>query len=109
MALVAVLPATALAHAHLASASPAGNATVAAPETVTLGFTEPLEKNFSSVEVRDSHGARVDQGRLLTTADPASLAAGVPKLPPGRYQVIWHATSVDTRRTNGSFTFTVVP
>jgi methionine-rich copper-binding protein CopC len=109
MALLALTPAAASAHAHLSSASPAENATVAAPEQVALGFTQPLEKSFSSIEVQAAGGKRVDDGKPRSAADPAQLIVGVGKLPAGIYKVIWHATSVDTHRSEGFFNFTVAP
>jgi methionine-rich copper-binding protein CopC len=109
MALLAMTPAAAWAHAHLSSAYPAENAVVAAPEQVVLGFTQPLEKSFSSIEVQSTDGKRVDDGKPRSAADPTQLIVGVGKLPAGIYKVIWHATSVDTHRSEGSFTFTVAP
>jgi methionine-rich copper-binding protein CopC len=108
-AMLAMAPSMAFAHAHLNSASPGENATVAAPEQVSLGFTQRLEKSFSSIEVRDAGGKRVDDGTVRPQADPAHLTIALPKLPAGVYTVIWHATSVDTHRTEGIFTFTVAP
>nr|WP_280113455.1 copper resistance protein CopC [Methylobacterium nodulans] len=32
-----------------------------------------------------------------------------PRLPPGIYRVTWHVVSVDTHRTQGSFTFEIRP
>ncbi len=109
VAVLALAPAAAFAHAHLASASPAQSAIVAAPDSVSLGFTEALEKRFSAIEVRDAGGRRVDDGIIRSEADPAHLTIGLPHLPAGIYKVIWHATSVDTHRTEGDFTFTVAP
>lgn len=108
-ALFAVAPVVAWAHAHLTTSNPAENATISAPTEVSLRFTQALEKNFSSVEVRNANGQRVDDGKLRPVDDATALAVGLQKLPPGRYQVIWHATSVDTHRTEGSFVFTVAP
>ena len=108
-AMLATAPTMAFAHAHLNSASPGENATVAAPEQVSLGVTQGLEKSFSSIEVRDPSGKRVDNGTVRPETDPARLAIDLPKLAAGIYTVIWHATSVDTHRTEGSFTFTVTP
>jgi methionine-rich copper-binding protein CopC len=109
VAILAAGPSLAWAHAHLASATPGENAVVAAPTQVTLGFTQPLEKAFSSVEVRDASGKRVDEGKTDSAAGPTALILNLPKLPAGIYKVIWHATSVDTHRTEGGFSFTVKP
>ena len=51
-------------HAMLASASPpVGGSVGAAPHQVTLSFTQGLEPAFSSVQMTDSKGARVDGGK----------------------------------------------
>jgi len=101
--------AAAFAHAHLQTASPPVEGTVdTAPAVVTLSFTEPLEARFSSIEVKDAAGKRVDDGKAHSASgDGKSFAVGVGKLAPGIYTVEWHATSIDTHRTEGSFHFTV--
>src|SRR5262249_55236727 len=51
------------AHAFLDHASPLVGSTVAsAPREVSLTFTQNLEAAFSSVQVTDANGARVDRG-----------------------------------------------
>ncbi len=104
----AAAPFAAFAHAYLAQSTPAVDASVSVPAEVSLTFSQTLEKNFSSVEVQDAGGRRVDDGKPADRG-PSALAIGLPKLPPGRYRVIWHATSIDTHRTEGSFTFVIVP
>ena len=104
-------PAGALAHAHLRSASPAAGSTVnPAPKEVVLSFTEKLEPKFSSIEVRDAKGAALQDGAASgDPADATKLRVALKPLPPGTYKVIWRVLSVDTHRTNGSFTFRVGP
>ena len=100
----------AFAHAFLAHASPsAGSEMRAAPSAVTIKFTEAVEPRFSTIEVRDAAGKRVEAGDLHTVSGPETLVIRLPGLPPGVYAVIWHATSVDTHRTEGRYTFTVLP
>ncbi|RYY11978.1 MAG: copper resistance protein CopC, partial [Alphaproteobacteria bacterium] len=41
--------------------------------------------------------------------DNKVLSVEVPTLAPGTYKVIWHATAVDTHKTEGNFSFTVKP
>jgi len=58
---------TAYAHAHafLDHAEPrVGNSVTSSPREVSLWFTQNLEAAFSTVEVRDASGARVDQASL---------------------------------------------
>jgi copper resistance protein C len=98
------LTANAGAHAHamLSSASPPVGASVgAAPHQVTQG----LEPSFSSVQVTDSKGARVDAGKAQVSG--STMSVGLKALSPGTYQVHWHVLSVDTHKTQGSFSFRV--
>ncbi len=101
----------AFAHAHLRNATPAvGSTSPAAPSEVGLSFTEGLEPRFSTIEVRDKSGQRVDAGDPhLATDDNKHFSIGLKPLTPGAYTVIWHVTSVDTHKTEGTFQFIVAP
>jgi copper resistance protein C len=103
------LSAAAFAHAHLISATPPVNSMVpTAPSEVAINYTEGVEPMFSKIEVQDSAGARVDSGTVHTAPDDNKrLIVGVKPLQPGAYTVVWHATAVDTHKTQGTFTFTV--
>lgn len=104
--LLAALASPAQAHAFLDHASPLVGSTVrSAPHDVSLWFTQNLEPAFSSVRVTDGGGARVDQGKAQISANV--MRVGLKSLPPGTYRVQWHALSVDTHTTEGSFTFHV--
>jgi methionine-rich copper-binding protein CopC len=97
---------TAQAHAFLDHASPLVGSTVpTAPHEVSLTFTQSLEAAFSSVEVTDSGGGRVDEGKAQISGN--TMRIGLKALGPGTYRVRWHALSVDTHSTEGSFTFHV--
>ena len=101
-------PTAALAHAHLDHASPAVGSTVAsAPKELTISFTEKLEPKFSSIEVQNDKGAAMQAGKATLGDAPTELRVALKPLPPGTYKVIWRVLSVDTHRTNGSFTFRV--
>jgi len=94
------------AHAFLDHADPrVGSAVAVAPRQLTLWFTQKLEPAFSKVTVTDSSGQRVDAGK-------ANISGTVMQIPlrglkAGTYRVSWHALSVDTHTTEGSFTFRV--
>jgi len=106
--LLAVLFGTTAAHAHafLDHASPLVGSTVAsAPREVSLTFTQNLESAFSSVQVTDANGGRVDQGKAQVSGN--TMRVGLKSLSPGTYRVRWQALSVDTHKTEGNFTFTV--
>ncbi len=104
-------PCLAHAHAQLRQAEPPVGSTVqAAPLQVELSFSEGIEPRFSTVVVTDAAGAQVDKADLhVAGGDAKHLAISVGALRPGTYKVVWHATSVDTHKTEGSFTFTVAP
>ena len=104
--MLVVASATAVqAHAMLDHASPAVGSTVgSSPRQVTLYFTQALEPKFSGAEVRNASGARVDKGKSVS-GNVMRLSVG--SLPPGSYSVTWHALSVDTHTTQGSFSFHV--
>jgi hypothetical protein len=105
--LLAMLSAAAAhAHAFLDHASPlVGGTVAAAPREVTLWFTQGIEPVFSRVEVSDSNGARVDQGKAQVSG--SIMRVGLKPLAAGTYRVHWHVLSVDTHTTQGSFTFRV--
>src|SRR5580700_6694448 len=103
--LVPLAATAACAHAFLDHASPLVGSTVpAAPHEVVLTFTQNLEAAFSTAQVTDSSGARVDQGKAQVSG--STMAIGLKSIGPGNYKVHWHALSVDTHTTEGAFTFT---
>ena len=106
-ALLLTAPAQAIAHARLDHAVPAVGSTGPAPKEVVLTFTEGVEPKFSSIQVVNEKGAPVQAGAARLGASRTELRVSVKPLPPGTYQVIWKVLSVDTHRTNGSFSFTV--
>jgi methionine-rich copper-binding protein CopC len=100
----------ALAHAFLDRASPAvGSEVSGSPPTLNLTYTEPVEPLFCTVQVTDSSGARVDDGKPVPLDDGRILSVKLKPLPPGVYAVEWHVTSVDTHKTEGHFNFSVKP
>ena len=108
---LSLLPAAALAHAHLDHAQPAAGAKLTqAPGELSLWFTEAVEPKFSSIVVQDAKGAAVQDGKAAGAADnTAVLKVKLKTLKAGAYKVTWKVLSVDTHRTQGSFTFTVAP
>jgi methionine-rich copper-binding protein CopC len=96
----------AMAHALLDRAEPrVGNTVAAAPQEVTLWFTQKLEAAFSTITVTNAAGQRVDAGkaRVSGTQMSVSLRSGGA----GTYHVSWRVLSVDAHKTEGSFTFKV--
>jgi methionine-rich copper-binding protein CopC len=104
--LTALGAAAAQAHAFLDHASPlVGSSVATAPREVSLTFTQNLEAAFSNVEVTGPNGARVDAGKPQISGN--TMRVGLKAAGPGTYHVRWHALSVDTHTTQGSFTFRV--
>jgi methionine-rich copper-binding protein CopC len=103
---------TASAHALLKKAVPAvGGAVNASPSEIRLMFSEGVEPRFSGIALTTESGASVTLGKSnVDPSDNSTLIAPVPEaLKPGVYTVSWHAVSVDTHKTQGSFQFTVRP
>jgi copper resistance protein C len=95
----------AFAHAALKISAPQSGATVAAPQTLSLTFSEKvrLTQVKLTAEGKDVSGVQVDR------AAPAAPSFNVPlpKLAPAKYEVRWSALGDDGHPVNGTFTFTV--
>jgi copper resistance protein C len=86
------------AHASLSHASPSGGSALsAAPQEVTLTFTDPLEAAFSSLRVTDANGVEVSQGKAQVNGNV--MRVSVKPLSAGIYKVNWRAVSTDTHKT----------
>jgi methionine-rich copper-binding protein CopC len=101
----------AAAHAVLLRAIPSADSAVhESPGKLRLSFSERLEPAFSTVEVLDGAGKRVDAGdSRVDSADAKLLQISLPHLPPGKYHVKWRVTSVDTHVSKGEYTFDITP
>jgi copper resistance protein C len=99
------------AHAFLEHSDPSvGSKVHSAPAAVLIWFTEAIESRFSSIQVFDATGKQVD--KKDTHSGPSNrslLQVSLPRLGPGTYKVVWRVVSVDTHRTNGDFTFQILP
>ena len=104
-----VIQSQAWAHAFLDHAEPkVGSTLTNSPAIIKIWFTQSLEPAFSTIEVKDGQGNEVDKKDVhLNAKDKTLLIVSVPPLPDGTYTVTWHATSVDTHRTQGQFEFIV--
>jgi methionine-rich copper-binding protein CopC len=100
-----------LAHALLQKAVPAVGGTVSSPSEIRIEFSEGVEPRFSGIALTSAGGAAQPVGKsAVETGDNKVLVTKIgKKLPPGVYTVNWHAVSVDTHHTQGSFSFTVQP
>lgn len=103
---LAASPSPAAAHAFLQHANPAAGETVSgSPKELALEFSEQLEPAFSGVEVSEAAGHSVEAANAVTSGTHMNVS--LKPLAPGLYRVQWHAVSVDTHRTDGSYRFTV--
>ena len=103
-------PAAASAHALLEGTTPERGADLrAAPSTVELRFSEPVEGSFGSVRVFSSEGEPLE-GLESFRPDGESSQLGV-RLPPdlddGTYTVTYRVISADSHPVSGGFVFSV--
>jgi methionine-rich copper-binding protein CopC len=107
----ALAGAAAHAHAFLDRADPkVGSVVQVAPSELKIWFSEPLEGAFSSVQVLDQGGKRVDASAAQVDAENHQLLrVPLAQLGAGSYTVKWRAVSVDTHVSTGHFTFRVSP
>lgn len=106
---VAITP-VALAHAHLKHQYPAADAAVtAAPQALTLNFSEGIEPKFSGVSITGDKQQIVKIGAVKRAEkDNTQLIVPIEQpLTPGSYTVDWHVVSVDGHKTKGSYRFSV--
>ncbi len=102
----------AFAHAQLKSAVPAVDGMVhTAPTELDLHFTEAVNLKFTGVVVSGPDNPKVATGdaRLMDNDDTTLVVPISGTLGPGKYTVEWHALATDGHKTQGTFTFIVMP
>jgi len=111
LALLVFAAPPARAHAFLDHAVPAVGSTVsAAPKAVQMLFTQGIEPFFSSAALSGPDGQTIaTAAATVDPQNPMELVLNLPPLAPGHYKVSWHVVSVDTHRTQGSFSFDIQP
>ncbi len=98
----------AAAHAKLVSSTPAANATVAAPKTITLTFNEKVTPAFTKVDLTMvEHNMKVPvktavakDGRTVTVSPQGGLMKG-------SYKLTWTAATGDGHKMSGDLAFKV--
>ena len=107
--LLLLFPHDVSAHASLVKSAPARRAVLfKAPPKIQLWFSEKLEARFSSVNVIDATGRRVDLGNAAVDAkDAKQLSVGVIPIPPGQYRIKFRVLSVDGHVLEEDFPFTI--
>ena len=95
----------AFAHAALKVSTPTSGATVAAPQNLSLTFSEKVRLTAIKLTAdgKDVSGIQLDRAAV-----PApTFTVPLPKLAPAKYEVRWSALGDDGHPVNGTFTFTV--
>ncbi len=108
--LLVALPATTVGHSELVRSTPAdGDVLAVAPTEIIGRFSEPVDPDRSSMELRGPDGSRVARGGVPDGGPLTSMAiTGLPPLSPGRYEVRWTTrTPDDGGIERGRFSFTV--
>ena len=124
--LAALTLSVAAAHTAVSGVTPALNATVTAPKSVTLAFSEPVELRFSTFRVmavpagvtvaEDARRALAEKPDSVMLANqPVRLSGAAarlaltlkPRLKPGHYVIAWKILSEDGHPVTGSSTFRV--
>jgi copper transport protein len=98
------------AHALVRSSDPAsGSALERSPDAVVITFTEPPDPRISTIQVLDTSGRPLQQGRAEPVPGrPTQLRVAVGDLPDGTYTVSWRTLSrSDGHVTAGAFAFGV--
>lgn len=111
LALLALTPSPAQAHAILIRSDPPVNARLQdPPPVVSAFFSEALDTRLSSLKVVNGEGKRVDSGQTSFGPDAAQMSTTIPEpLPPGFYAVLWQTlSSVDGHLLKGSYPFTIL-
>jgi copper transport protein len=106
--LLLLAPASSFAHAKLLRSLPKSNETApAAPKRVELWFSTEVSPGFSTIEVTDSGGVRVDRGEVSHAEGGKKAQVELGELGAGAYTVVWKVVSVDEHTIRGKFTFKV--
>ncbi len=105
-----VFVAPASAHANLLQSVPEANAQLErSPVQIELFFSEPIEDAFSTIEVLDGAGERVDNDDAqVDPADSTHMTVSLRSLPDGIYLVSWrNLSSIDSHIVAGVYPFAV--
>lgn len=108
-AFLLIMPNAARGHAYPDHADPKVGATInTSPDRVRIWFDSDLEPDFSTIMVHNVENTMVSNrdGRV-NPSDATLLEVSVPRLPPGKYRVIWSVVARDGHHTTGDYTFSI--
>ena len=110
------LSGAAFARPQLVAASPAANASVAKPTRLTLGFSEALQADHSSITLTmtgmpgmaDQPPMPIKGFTTAAAADGKGLVVTLPRaLPTGSYDLQWTVMGNDHQPVSGTYSFKV--
>ena len=104
-----IMPNAARGHAYPDHADPKVGATInTSPDRVRIWFDSELEPDFSTIMVHNAESTMVNNkdGRV-NPSDATLLEVSVPRLPPGKYRVIWRVVARDGHLTSGDYSFSI--
>jgi copper resistance protein C len=79
-----------------------------APTEARVLFGGDIEPAFSTIEVTDAAGHRVDKGDArVDERNRRLLRVSLTELGPGVYRVTWRILAIDGHRNDGAYVFTV--
>ncbi len=107
-ALAVAVASPALAHTRLVSSTPAANAKVSAPRTITLTFNERLVPSFSKFELSmPAHGMAVPVETAVSRDGKHIVGTLDAPLMKGAYRISWTAAGADGHKMTGTLDFQV--
>jgi len=111
LALAALLPGGASAHANYVSSNPAADSILpynSTPTTVSVTLSEAVESGTGTIHVTNSTGARFDLPPVTLSPDARTMSVPLSPTGPGIFTVAWTlVSSVDGHFTAGSFAYGV--
>lgn len=98
-------------HAHLLDSEPPAHAVIRqAPPQLRLRFSEPVEKNFSRIQITaDGQALSLPANSLQWDASGKVLQIPLPAIKAHQYQVDWTILAKDGHPGKGRLDFTVKP
>ena len=105
--LACALPATADAHAFLASSTPPNGTSLArAPKVVSLRFSEAVSPALTRIKIFDANGSERPGVRVAQGPSPKDLRVTLPHLATGAYRIAYSTVSeLDLHATRGAIVF----
>lgn len=116
VAVALAMPAVAAAQPQLVASTPAKDATVAPPKTISLSFSEAIETGVSGFTLvmtgmpgmADHPPMPIRGFTIKVGTDGKTLVAALPRaLPVGSYELRWSVVGADTRSIEGVVAFRV--